>query len=92
MKNHKIRNKPIGQGSCVKSRSDPKRESEPYRYSKKNNTDTRLICKTCVYREVIDGNSHCCACMARSGIPRDKNATNRKCATYKFGAKKKVSF
>lgn len=93
MKNHKIRNKPIGQGSCVKSRNDPKREAEPYRYSKKNNTDTRQICKTCRYREFTYGKQSCCMCLVRSGVPRDQNATNNHCATYKFGAaKKKVLF
>lgn len=48
MKNHKIRNKAIGQGSCVKVQHDPNRTSEPYSYSRKNNTDTRLICRTCM--------------------------------------------
>lgn len=93
MKNHKIRNKAIGQGSCVNAQHDPKRDSEPYSYSRKNNTDTRLICRTCMHREVLDGNSHCCMCMGNSGVPRDQHATSSKCATYKRGAaKKKVLF
>lgn len=92
MKNHKIRNKRIGQGSCVQAQSDPKRDTEPYRYSEKNNTDTRLICRTCIYREAWSNQHSVCTCMANSGVPRDKHATNKKCDTYKFGAKKKVLF
>lgn len=60
-----------------------------YVYDPKNNTDTRIICRTCVYREFIDGNKTCCMCFVRSGVPRDTNATNNHCATYKFGAAKK---
>lgn len=40
------------------------------------------VCKTCAYF-FNSYSAQMCTCMADSGTPRDKNATNEHCATYK---------
>lgn len=40
------------------------------------------ICKTCAYFFKSTSGTMC-TCMADSGTPRDKNATDEHCATYK---------
>ena len=40
------------------------------------------ICKTCVYF-FNSYSAQMCTCMADSGTPRDKNATDEHCDTYK---------
>lgn len=42
------------------------------------------VCKTCAYF-FNSYSAQMCTCMADSGTPRDKNATNEHCATYKKG-------
>ncbi len=84
------RNKRIGQYNPVKRIHSEAEKPEPYCYSKKNNTDTRQICKTCIYREAWSNQHSVCTCMAKSGVPRDKHVANRHCSTYKFGGKKEL--
>lgn len=44
----------------------------------------RKICKICAYRsEQTNSTNGVCMCMAETGVPRDKNATDTHCATYK---------
>lgn len=40
------------------------------------------VCKTCAYF-FNSYSAQMCTCMADSGTPRDKNATDEHCATYK---------
>lgn len=40
------------------------------------------VCKTCAYF-FNSYSAAMCTCMADSGTPRDKNATDEHCATYK---------
>lgn len=40
------------------------------------------VCKTCAYF-FNSYSAQMCTCMADSGTPRDKNATDERCATYK---------
>lgn len=54
--------------------ADPARPPKP--------TGPLKVCKTCAYF-FNSYSAQMCTCMADSGTPRDKNATDERCATYK---------